>query len=304
MQKTSRGYFLEKREGSCVFLGEDGLCAIHAAHGAEAKPAFCRTFPFTLVDQPGGTTHALRQDCGGHWQSMETGTPVSESLAALPANAPRLVFRPQNVQVLPGVGVSTSDWLQLEDHLVDLVDESSDPGENIVRLREALFAALRRTPPPPDPGEYHQILTTLGQGLLDTVEPQLPPAADTSFPAQFLRQVHRGLATALDHVGAQADLDATTRRWWALGLRQGLRGKAFQSLGDVSSFLGLALLGTELARARRLGGGLPEIAPWYVLWSRFVLNANVRDALRSNRSALFGLLVRLDKAPPDPKARG
>jgi lysine-N-methylase len=37
-------------EGRCAYLGEDGLCALHAAGGPAAKPVVCQTFPATFID--------------------------------------------------------------------------------------------------------------------------------------------------------------------------------------------------------------------------------------------------------------
>lgn len=37
-------------DGACAFLGEGGACRLHAAAGAASKPAGCRSFPATFVD--------------------------------------------------------------------------------------------------------------------------------------------------------------------------------------------------------------------------------------------------------------
>ncbi len=292
--QTPRGAFFEKRHGSCVFLRQDGRCAIHALHGAAAKPAFCRTFPITLVDQPGGSAVAVREDCGGVWQSFEHGTPLEQSLAALPDAAPRLSFAPQAVGVLPGVGVSVQDWLALEDHLVGLIEPEADPRDNIATLRDALFQALRRTPPPPDAEVFQQVLTGITRGLHANVATRPVPEPASAFPARFLGRIRDGLTAALPRLGSPEALDDASRRYLALLLGQSLRGKAFQSHGHVTAALGAWLLGTELARARCASGRLPDLAPWHVYWSRFALNASVRAALRDNDNALVGLLLHVE----------
>jgi lysine-N-methylase len=46
----SRRYRLNHRkDGACVFLGDNNRCLIHARYGAEAKPLACRLYPFVLV---------------------------------------------------------------------------------------------------------------------------------------------------------------------------------------------------------------------------------------------------------------
>ncbi len=62
--RLGRGWVLNKREdGSCVFLDEDGLCAIHAKHGADAKPFACRLYPFSVRLVRHGWQTSLRLDC-------------------------------------------------------------------------------------------------------------------------------------------------------------------------------------------------------------------------------------------------
>src|SRR5262245_42204579 len=43
-------------DGSCVFLSDEGRCRIHEKFGPEAKPLFCRLYPFVLVP------------AGDHWR--------------------------------------------------------------------------------------------------------------------------------------------------------------------------------------------------------------------------------------------
>jgi lysine-N-methylase len=43
-------------DGSCVFLSDEGRCRIHEQFGPEAKPLFCRLYPFVLVP------------AGDHWR--------------------------------------------------------------------------------------------------------------------------------------------------------------------------------------------------------------------------------------------
>ena len=50
-------------DGSCVFLGENGLCRIHSELGYEAKPAICRVFPLQLVPRGNDVALTIRRAC-------------------------------------------------------------------------------------------------------------------------------------------------------------------------------------------------------------------------------------------------
>ena len=74
------GWALNKRrDGSCVFLDEAGLCRIHARHGPKSKPAACRLFPLSIRPEAGGRWRAwLRFDCPSVARSQ--GRAVSQQL--------------------------------------------------------------------------------------------------------------------------------------------------------------------------------------------------------------------------------
>src|SRR6188768_3764626 len=72
--------FLTHRDGHCVFLRDDALCAVHALWGAEAKPAFCREYPFHVVEDPEGIVVIARSDCGGFHESFVDGEPVADQV--------------------------------------------------------------------------------------------------------------------------------------------------------------------------------------------------------------------------------
>ena len=59
-----RPYRLAHRaDGSCVFLGEDGLCRIHVKFGAAAKPTTCQVFPLQLIPQDKQAILTTRRAC-------------------------------------------------------------------------------------------------------------------------------------------------------------------------------------------------------------------------------------------------
>ena len=62
--RLGRSWALNKHEdGRCVFLGDDGLCLIHARHGEAAKPLACRIYPFSVRPVRTGWRASLRFDC-------------------------------------------------------------------------------------------------------------------------------------------------------------------------------------------------------------------------------------------------
>jgi len=50
-------------DGACVFLREDGLCAIHAEFGFSEKPLACQLYPFTLEPDGEVLRVSVRFDC-------------------------------------------------------------------------------------------------------------------------------------------------------------------------------------------------------------------------------------------------
>lgn len=70
-------WFLTHREGHCVFLEADQRCAVHRLLGPEAKPAFCREYPFLVTRAADGPAVTVRADCGGLHRTFEAGELVS-----------------------------------------------------------------------------------------------------------------------------------------------------------------------------------------------------------------------------------
>lgn len=88
-----RYYRLAHRpEGGCVFLGQDGLCRLHAETGVATKPLPCRLYPF--VPSPGADVVRvdLRFDCPS--VAANRGRPLSVHLADISALAAEIGARP------------------------------------------------------------------------------------------------------------------------------------------------------------------------------------------------------------------
>ncbi len=65
------------RDGACGWLQDDGLCAVHAAAGAAAKPRGCRLFPRVFVDDGEAVHVSLKPECPC---VLDPGTDDAESL--------------------------------------------------------------------------------------------------------------------------------------------------------------------------------------------------------------------------------
>jgi len=72
-----RGFRIRPRpDGSCPYLDEDDLCAIHKEHGLQAKPLACRLFPLTFLRTPDGLTVPLRFSCPA--VALGAGAPLKD----------------------------------------------------------------------------------------------------------------------------------------------------------------------------------------------------------------------------------
>ena len=58
-------------EGRCAYLGDDDLCALHAAGGPAAKPVVCQTFPATFVDDGESVRVSVAVECACVLASVE-----------------------------------------------------------------------------------------------------------------------------------------------------------------------------------------------------------------------------------------
>ena len=75
----ARPYRLAHRaDGTCVFLGDDGLCRIHAKFGYAAKPTICQVFPLQLVPQDKQAVLTTRRACPS--AAGDAGVDIKEHL--------------------------------------------------------------------------------------------------------------------------------------------------------------------------------------------------------------------------------
>lgn len=68
---------------ACVFLDVQGACRIHAAFGAQAKPATCQQFPLVLLETEGGPRAGI-DPCCYHAHRQAADAPVLDLPRLLP----------------------------------------------------------------------------------------------------------------------------------------------------------------------------------------------------------------------------
>jgi hypothetical protein len=295
-------FYLTKRDGHCVFLRDDNLCAVHAQFGADAKPAFCREFPFHVVEDPLGIAVAARADCGGLHRSFLDGQPLAEqvdAVLALPEFHPRRRFAPDQVVILPTAAVSVDDWMSLEAVLLPQLDRHrSAPEAAVAHLRFLLHDLVNREPPTPDSSRYQvameALLRMLTAALDHLARDQRPDAA---YGHDLAREVAEAAARALDRLPAPLPpLDSDAIDYLHLVLRSELLSKQFQVVGGVPFGLGLHLLSTTLSRlgANPTHDGpltpadLGQVMP---KWKRLSLHGAILNGLRRARPALGDLFL-------------
>jgi lysine-N-methylase len=101
------------RDGACGFLQADGLCGVHHAGGAEAKPWGCRSFPRIFVDDGVAVHVSAKPECpcmldprGGEPEPLVD--PAWTHTGALPAT---IVVRrlPESIELSPACAMSRAE---------------------------------------------------------------------------------------------------------------------------------------------------------------------------------------------------
>jgi hypothetical protein len=302
-------FFLTHVDGHCVFLRDDALCAVHGLFGAEAKPAFCREYPFHVLDDPHGAVVVVRPSCSSLHETSRTGRPLEEyvpEILALPRIMGRRRFAPTSIQVLPSVDVPLQTWLAWEQALEAVVDPAVDPETTVARVRARLFelAATQGFDPGPAPTPSPRIFAMAGgavveglRRLMGRVVDEAEPGADRHRVA-FAAEMREILDAALPRLHApeprafsQEALDYQHQL-----LRTFLLSRGFAAIGGYAEGLGAFLLQTAVARAvaHLAEEGTIDAAnasAVIVRWNRFTENPTIGGILRKARPALLDLFL-------------
>ncbi|MEL6342659.1 MAG: YkgJ family cysteine cluster protein [Myxococcota bacterium] len=227
-------YALAHRDDHCVFLQDNGRCAVHRLLGGAAKPWFCREYPFFAVNEPDGRISvAVRGDCGGLHESYVDGQPLTEQLdeiLSLPRIVPRQTFSATQIVILPGLGVGPNDWKQVEPHLLRHLSTPREPEDVIRSARQQLFNLINREAPLPNPVQHR---SALGH-ILSTLAPVIPSPA---------------IGAALNAIASpMPQTTEPAQRYLNLILRGEILTKRFAALGSLPALMGWFLVQAVIAR--------------------------------------------------------
>ena len=247
------GIFLRQVGGACVFLRPDKLCAVHALVGGDAKPGFCREFPYHFVDDPRGTVAVIRATCAGFYKSFRDGAELDEATveaaALLPRVAPRTRFAPATVIALPGAEVALDSWLDMETAVIALLESETpnDPAISVGRVRDELARRCGVELLAPRPEQYDAAVRALTFTLTRVLEAALQAPGGQPHQVDFARDC-RALMITAHEAEAPSPLDAEAHAWTDLLLRSQLLARQWSAWGGVAEGLGVWLLGIEIAR--------------------------------------------------------
>lgn len=185
-----RSYLRRRADGACVFLGEDGLCRIHAEHGFAEKPIACQVFPFNLAPGARRTRVGLNflcrsvqenrgADLPGHRGDLERFMSELPELDRPAPEAPLARGLDPAEESELGALVSTLDgWLVRED--VPFATRLDGLAWLAQSLGEARLGEIRG-------GRFRELLELLASALPDELE-HLPIEPATRRQRALLRQ--------------------------------------------------------------------------------------------------------------------
>jgi hypothetical protein len=115
--------------GWCRFLGPAG-CALHAAHGAEAKPASCRRFPYRLVATPLGGRVCTEHRCPCRTLGDRPALDLADAERSLRSGAGRLqadARAPARIRLTRARRVAFTAYASMETVLLERLAAGEDP---------------------------------------------------------------------------------------------------------------------------------------------------------------------------------
>ncbi len=258
--------YLARADGRCLFLLPDGRCGVHAAAGAEAKPGFCRLFPFDVVRTAWGS----RLFDVGLCSALPTTTRAGPSHAAhAAALAPLLPRRPRLFHPLVLLDASAPcDYGPVRALEERLLERASAPGAAAgptllasAALARAFAAALASCPLAPEEPARTAAATLARDRAGET--PPLPAFAAEA-RARALERVTAALEAA---AGAPGERDA-----------------------PLAAAFGEVLAAARSLAAERAGLAAGPLPPALVAAAALPLDHAAADALLASslRNRLFG----------------
>lgn len=293
---TGEAFYLAKVDDHCIFLRDDNLCAVHAALGPEAKPAFCREFPFHLVEDKRGMTAVIRADCKSWHESFDSAEEVAAAgaeVAAMKRVVPLREFKAEQVQVLPGISVPMDRWLDLEDSIAAELVAVRDPSAHVAHIRGLLADAGLDLPRAGDPERHRMAQQALLQALGMMMRRVLTEDGPEDQKREATERAEAAERVLAGMTGATPELDPRAEAFMGAALRSVWTGRLWISGGDVAGGLGRWLFLVSCA-AREAGEGplsADELAAAYHPWRRFAVNRTIAWTLEKARPALIDLFL-------------
>lgn len=234
----------------CVFLGDDALCALHAALGAEAKFVPCRMFPYRLIETPEGIDVTLLPECRQWLQARRAGAarPRADYEAEwddlLALEQKRVAF-PDVLPIHEGVAVRYGAYRAWEDGaLASLAGWRSGtlPGA-LAPVAGSLVRTFGLEPPEPSctPEGLHDLLMVLREFLVQAMDEFPPPSGPEAGTHAWTQALIDSLDLAPLYAGRVTldRLSPDARELLAEGALNFLYGKAWIVFGTVA--LGVAV---------------------------------------------------------------
>lgn len=292
-----RGH-LRTLDGRCVFLTDDRRCAVHAALGPEAKPGFCREFPFQLVEDPLGLVAVVRASCLGFGRTSQEGPlvrPVDVAEVQAAGRTPRR-FAPKEVPVVPGMVLPLDRYMALEQQLVATVEQAPEvgPAGLVARVRDRILP----WGPPPNPGQARVAEEAVLRALRVLLEHVVEQPGGAPHQRAFARESLDRLRAAHERAGEPLVLDGDAVAFANLLLRSHLLAKRFTAWGGVAEGLGVWLVGATVACRTADAPSAEAVGAAWRAWERFEAIGLVSRWLRKTRPALVDLFLHATEAGP------
>ena len=213
----------QKDDGACVFLGDNGLCKVHAEFGLEAKPLACQFFPFMLSPNVRDTHIGISFACGSVMASKGAALEshrgdVRRMSELLPASAP--------------MPVKLQDTLAASEAEVEIIETALDAWLS----KKTISPSMRYQ-------GLAWLITSLLQANLKNVR------------GEKLRQLLSTLTNAVEHELPLLDWPEPTPRAWKL-LRQAVFTRIEDpKIGDLLKRGKVASVFGQWSRSRKWAAG-------------------------------------------------
>ncbi|MDD9945297.1 MAG: hypothetical protein OXU20_29915 [Myxococcales bacterium] len=241
------------RDGGCHFR-VNGLCEVHAQHGAGAKPAGCRRFPYGLVATPDGGRITTEHRCPCRTLGTRPPIDLDDAVPSLKDEHGEFEIDQEAGRRIPlteGRSVPWADYVNLEGNMLERL-AAGEQAEAVLDKRP--FPDLAERSWPVYAAEFFDMrdgtaggeaLVWFGDALLALTAGHAPPTRDRPWAPFFAR--------ALARCERPGDPEAMYNDWVGDELWM------FRWLEWGPFDVGRAELATRLAIARKLQSWLEEI---------------------------------------------